>query len=195
MSYAIRTPTMTREEFFPWAEAQDARYEFDGLAPVPMTGGTPRHSRICQNLWFALRSRLRGTSFESLGPDAGVATVGQAVRYPDAVICDVRTPDDARIMLGVVAVFEVISPTSGRTDRIEKLREYRAVPSIRRYVIVEHASVALTVFERAEGGQNWTATALTADDTLDMPEIGIAVPVLEFYEEVDLPTDSGSVAE
>jgi hypothetical protein len=33
-------------------------------------------------------------------------------------------------------------------------------------------------------GQNWTATALTADDVLDLPEIGIRVPVAEFYENV-----------
>ena len=36
MSTALR---MTREEFFDWAQAQDIRYEFDGFAPVAMTGG------------------------------------------------------------------------------------------------------------------------------------------------------------
>lgn len=195
MSYAVRTPTMTREEFFPWAVAQDERYEFDGFAPVLMTGGTPRHSRICHNVWAALRARLRGTSREALGPDAGVATIGQTVRYPDAVISDVRTPDDARLMLGVVAVFEVISPTACRIDRIVKLREYRAVPSIRRYVIVEHASAALTVFFRAEDVLDWTAVALTAEDVLDMPEIGISVPVMELYDGIVFPTDSAGVAE
>jgi len=43
------------------------------------------------------------------------------------------------------------------------------------------------VFSRAEGTADWTATALTADETLDVPELGIAVPVQEFYEDVDLP--------
>ncbi len=186
---------MTREEFFPWAEAQDERYEFDGFAPVLMTGGTRRHSRINQNMYLALGTRLRGSQCELLGPDAGVATIGQAVRYPDALISCTRSPDDARMIGDVVAVFEVISPTSGRIDRIVKLREYRAAPSIRRYVILEHASIALTVFSRAEGVSDWTATALTAEDVLDMPELGIAVPVMEFYDAVDLPADSSSVAE
>jgi len=195
MSYAVRTPIMTREEFFPWAEAQDARYEFDGFAPVLMTGGTRRHSRINQNMYRAIGNRLSGPQYELLGPDAGVATIGQTVRYPDAVISSTRTPGDAHLMLGVVAVFEVISPTSGRIDRIVKLREYRAVPSIRRYVILEHASAALTVFSRAEGTLDWTATALTTDDTLDMPEIGVAVPVMEFYDAVDFPADSAGLAE
>jgi Uma2 family endonuclease len=60
MEVAVRKPRMTRDEFFPWAQAQDARYEFDGFEPVAMTGGTANHSRITQNILFALRSRLRG---------------------------------------------------------------------------------------------------------------------------------------
>ncbi len=67
---------MTREQFFAWAQAQDARHEFDGVRPVAMTGGTMSHSQITGNLGAALRSRLRGTGCQSLGPDAGVATVG-----------------------------------------------------------------------------------------------------------------------
>ncbi len=90
-------------------------------------------------------------------------------------------------MPGVVVVFEVLSPTSGRTDRIVKLREYRAVPSILRYVILEYTGIGLSVFERANGDEPWRATALTADDTLRMPEIGIEIPVTELYQEVDLP--------
>ncbi len=90
-----------------------------------------------------------------------------------------------------MVVFEVLSPTSGRTDRIVKLREYRAVPSIRRYVILEHAGIGLTVLARADAGADWTATALTAGDTLALPELGIEIPVVAFYEGVDLP-DSGA---
>jgi Uma2 family endonuclease len=89
----------------------------------------------------------------------------------------------------------VLSPTSGRTDRIDKLREYRAVPSIRRYVILEHGSIGLTVFARADGQEDWTAVALTAEDTLHIPEIGIEIPVAEFYEDTDLTGTGGQNSE
>ena len=61
-----------------------------------------------------------------------------------------------------------------------------AVPSIRRYVIVEQTTIGLTVFERAEGVVDWTAFSLMADDTLRMPEIGIEVPVRELYAGTDI---------
>jgi hypothetical protein len=31
----------------------------------------------------------------------------------------------------------------------------------------------------------WTVAALTIEDTLSLPEIGIEIPVTEFYEDVD----------
>ena len=178
---------MTREAFFDWAQAQDVRYEFDGFQPVAMTGGTVNHSRITQNIHAALRARLRGGPCEPLGPDAGVATVGDVVRYPDALVSCVRTLGAARVVDGVVVVFEVLSPSSGRADRIEKVREYRTVDSVRRYVILEHSSVGLTVFERGGADAAWTAGTLTGDDVLRMPEIGIEIPIAAFYEDVDLP--------
>jgi len=187
MNTALRKPRMTREQFFAWAQADGGRWEFDGFAPVAMPGGTVNHSRITQNVLVALRARLHGTACRPLGPDAGLATIGDAVRYPDALVTCAKVPGDAHVVPGVVVVFEVLSPTSGRIDRIVKLREYRAVPSVRRYVILEHGSIGLIVLTRANAGEDWTATALTAEDTLRMPEIGADIPVVAFYDGVDLP--------
>jgi Uma2 family endonuclease len=158
-----------------------------------MTGGTRNHSQIAGNIYFALRSRLSGTGCMPFGADAGVATIGSAVRYPDALVICTSGPGSDRVVPGVVVVFEVLSPTSGRTDRIEKLREYHAVSSIRRYLILEHTSVGLTDHVRLRDGDPWIATALTDGDTLRMPEIGIEIPIAEFYEGTDLlvPPASG----
>ena len=185
---------MTREEFFDWVQAQDSRYEFDGFGPVAMTGGNINHSQITQNILFSLRARLRGSRCRPLGPDAGLATVGDAVRYPDALVTCDKVRGHALTVSGAVVVFEVVSPTSGRTDRIVKLREYRAVPTIRCYVILEHNSVGLTVLTRQREDEDWTARALTSEDTLQLPEIGIEIPVAELYEDVDLPETEAPAA-
>ena len=174
----------TQEQFFAWEGHGQGRYEFDGFAPVAMTGGTANHSVIMQNLHAALRSRLRGTRCQVLGPDAGLATVGRAVRYPDALVTCSRFAGNALTIPGVVVVFEIVGSTSGRTDRIIKVREYAAVDSIRRYVILESTSVGLQFFERGEAGAPWTAGALTGGDIVQIPEIGAMIPVDEFYEDV-----------
>jgi hypothetical protein len=39
---------------------------------------------------------------------------------------------------------------------------------------------------RADADADWTATALTAGETLHMPEIGAEIPVDELYEGLDV---------
>ena len=62
MNVPIRKP-WTQEQFFSWAEAQEARYEFDGFQPVAMTGGNVGHNRVLRNLqrsrWSPSRRTLR----------------------------------------------------------------------------------------------------------------------------------------
>ena len=188
MNVALRKP-WTQEQFFSWAETQDTRYEFDGFQPVAMTGGNLDHSRVTRNLSAALHTRLRAGPCEPLGPDAGIETVKKAVRYPDALVTCSRADGKYRLMPGVVVVFEVLSPTSGRIDRIVKVREYAAVPSIRRYVILESSSVGLMVMERSEPGEAWRTTVLAEGDILRMPEIGIEAPVAEIYEGITFPDE------
>lgn len=188
MNVPIRQP-WTQEQFFAWAEAQDVRYEFDGIQPVAMTGGNAGHSRIIRNLHRALDARLRGSPCEPLGPDAGVETINHAVRYPDALVTCSPFDNNERTIPGVVVIFEVLSPSSGRIDRIVKVREYAAVGSVRRYVIVESTSIGLSVFERSGPDEVWRASTLTRDDILHMPELGIEIPVVEFYEGIAFPND------
>jgi Uma2 family endonuclease len=185
MSNALRKP-MTREAFFAWAEAQEGRYEFDGFQPVAMTGGNLGHSRMIRNINRQLANRLAGKGCEPLGPDAGVATVGEVVRYPDAVVT--CSPFDARDRLvpDPVVVFEVISPSSVRIDRVVKLREYQAVPTIRRYVIVEPEAVAVTVLWREHADEPFLSLGLTENDVLSLPEVGIEIPVAAIYEGIDV---------
>jgi len=186
MNVPLRKP-WTQEEFFAWAETQETRYEFDGFQPVAMTGGFNNASAIGVNLISVLRARLRGSGCRPLGPDAGVETVNRAVRYPDALITCTKFDGTAKTVPGVV--FEVVGATaeSNRRDRITKVREYAAVSSIRRYVILESSGIGLTVMERAVADQVWQTTVLTNDDILRMPEIGIEVPVSELYEDIAFP--------
>ncbi len=184
MNVPLRTP-WTQDEFLRWASTQEVRYEFDGFEPVAMTGGTLGHSMMTRSLHRALDARLRGKKCQPLGPDAGVSTRGQAVRYPDALVTCSKFERHARIVPKPVVVFEVISSSTSRTDRIIKVSEYGAVASIRRYVILESTSVGVTVLTREHADEQWRISTLTEEDTLRMPEIGIEIPVAEFYEDID----------
>ena len=184
MNVALRQPRMSRDEFFAWAEAQGARYEFDGFQPVAMTCGTVSHELIGGTLRAMLREHLRGKPCRAVGPTLKIEVMDR-IRYPDAfVYCTPVAPGETVIREPVV-VFEVLSPGTSRTDRIEKLREYQATPSIRRYVILEQDSMAAMVFAREDA--LWRAYALTATDELAMPEIDVTLRLADIYADVDVP--------
>jgi Uma2 family endonuclease len=184
----------TQQQFFAWAETQDQRHEFDGVEPVAMMGGTLRHSAIMRNLHRALDARLRDGPCQWLGPDAGLATIETAVRYPDALVTCSKLDLSARTVPGVVIVFEVIGSGTSRTDRILKVREYAAVPSIRRYVMLESSTSGLTVLERERPDEAWRTTTLTNSEILQMPEIGIEIPVDQLYAGIAFPREGDATA-
>ena len=193
MNVVLRAIPTTRGEFFAWAKTREGRYEFDGNHPVAMTGANGRHNAIAFNLWLMLGTQLRGSSFVPYGADMGVGTVGEAVRFPDALVTQSRVPDEALTASDPIVVFEVVSPSSGRTDRIDKVREYAALPTVQRYVLIERTSAALTSFQRTSSDQPWTATTHLGNDALCLPEIGIELQVSALYEGLEPGIDDQGV--
>src|ERR1700722_8778911 len=188
MSSALRQP-ITLEEFLAWEERQALRYEFDGWQPVAMTGGTDAHEAIGGTLRALLRDQLRGKPCRAVGPTLKIEVMGR-IRYPDAFVYCTPVPPGETVIREPVVVFEVLSPGTSRTDRIEKLREYQAAPSIQRYVILEQDSIAATVFTRA--GSDWIAHALTSGDTLRMPEIAVELPLSDIFADAGLSDEDAT---
>ena len=183
MNIALPKP-MSVAEFLDWEKRQELRYEFDGLQPMAMTGGTVGHDRITFNLHKALDTRLAGSGCRPYGQNLKIIAAGR-VRYPDAMVTCSPTDFGATVIDNPIVVFEVVSEDNARVDRIDKVREYLATSTIRRYVIFEQTSIGATVFAR--DGDRWSASVLIAGDTLDLPEIGIALPVDECYAGLALP--------
>ena len=179
MNLALRKP-MTLAEFLEWEERQPLRYEFDGIGPVAMTGGTYGHSTIQGNLATALGGRLRGKRCRFHGSDLKFQVAEGHVRYPDGMVLCSPVDRTATVVYDPVVVFEVLSPSTARDDRIVKAREYQATPSVQRYVMLEQDGVSATVYARS--GETWTHEILVADSILALPEIEVELPLAELYE-------------
>ena len=85
----------------PREERQELRYEFDGLSPVAMTGGTYNHDRITTTLAAALANWLRGKP-GVLGPNMKIEAAGR-YRYPDAFGACTPVPAGATVVRDPVA--------------------------------------------------------------------------------------------
>lgn len=167
---------LTVEEFLAWERGQPLRYEFDGVQPTAMTGGSRQHSRVQTRLIGQLYNRLKPPC-EIHGSKLKVVTPGK-VRYPDAsVICDGGSSESD--VIDPTVVFEVLSPSTALTDRRVKPFDYAAVPSIQVYVMLESDRPEAVVMRRING---WEAEVITGPDrTVALPEIGVALPLGPIY--------------
>ena len=190
MNVALRRP-LSSDEFLAWEREQELRYEFDGVQPVAMTGGTIAHSEIATNLVEVLRRQLRGKPCRAFRGDVKILAAGR-VRYPDTVVTCSPVPLDTDVVPEPVVVFEVLSTSTAGTDRIEKNEEYRLTPSIQRYVMLEQTYQAATVFAR-DGG-DWVGHVRKGDVVLAMPEIGVELPLSEIYAGITFASGEGAPA-
>ena len=183
MNVAFRQ-AWTLELFLTWEQQQELRYEFDGFQPVAMAGGTYAHDTIAMNLAAELRNRLRGTPCRPHGSNLKIEVMGR-VRYPDAYVTCGTYQRDSKFGHDPVVIFEVLSDDDPNRDLVEKNQEYRATPSVQRYVVLEQTSAAALVFARK--GTEWISEIVAgADAILRLPEIGIEIPLTELYDGIDL---------
>lgn len=167
---------LTLDEFLAWERAQEARYEFDGIQPVAMTGGSRPHPRIGIRLLAALFSRVKPPC-EVFGPDLKVIAAGRA-RYLDAsVVCSASDDDDSDLIEPTV-VCEVVSPSTALTDCRVKAIEYQAVPTIQAYPLKQDRPEATI---RRRSGEWEAETVIGHDATLELPEISVSVPMSAIY--------------
>jgi Uma2 family endonuclease len=178
---AVMKP-MTVEEFLAWEVRQEGRFEFDGFRPVAMTGGTIAHEIIGRNIRTELDNRLRGSRCTPLGPNTKIEVAGR-IRYPDALVVCSTLDLKATVIKDPVVVFVVLSDSTAHIDSFEKLREYTAAPSIRRYVILGQDVIGATVYVR--DGDRMLVETVARGDALKLPEIGAEIPLDALYRGVE----------
>ncbi len=176
MNVIVR-PGVSLADFLAWEREQPQRFEFDGTQPVPMTGGTVGHARLVRRIMEAL-GRLLPAGYEAFGGDLKVLTAPNRIRTPDVLVLRGEAAAEADTVEPTV-VFEVLSPSTMLTDLRVKPDEYAAVGSLLAYVILPQDGLAgATLLRRSSA---WRAE--TAAGRLDLPEIGIAIPLHPLYGE------------
>ena len=97
------------------------------------------------------------------------------------VTCD-RRDNDKRFVRHPRLIIEVLSESTERVDKREKLFAYTSMASLEEYVLVAQASQEVTVFRRANG---WKAEKVSgAKAKLALKSLKLALPLSAIYEGV-----------
>jgi Uma2 family endonuclease len=167
----------TADSFLAWEDRQEGKHEFDGRTIIPMTGGSFAHQDILFNVRGVLGRLLAGQPYRVVQEMR--LRIGERIRYPDVLICAGRPDDATRTLTDAVAIVEVLSDDTAATDRVQKLRDYADVPSLRAYLLLEQTAIAATLYQREARGP-WIATAHT-DGEITLPGPDVTLGLADCY--------------
>ena len=170
-------------------EAEDRHELLDGVI-TPMPGTSEGHTVIAGNLYAEIWSHLRDLPIKIYARDMRVR-IGDSYVYPDVVFC-VESPrfEDGplKTLLNPAVVIEVLSPSTEGVDRGRKAVGYRGLESVTDYLLIGQDRIVVEHWTRGETG--WSAVERTRpDDLIELPSIGLALPLRRVYAKVSLPGD------
>jgi Uma2 family endonuclease len=145
------------EDYLSGEQLSDVKHEYIAGQVYAMAGASWAHNRISGRVYAKLESHLTG---HLCTPFIGDMKVRLMIKqqdlfyYPDVVVaCDPR--DNGGYFLShPKLIIEVLSESTERLDRTEKMANYLTLPSLEEYVLIAQDKPEVTIFRRRT---NWEA--------------------------------------
>ena len=198
MSALRQLAPITWEEYHAQDEASPVKLEFIRGEIVAMAGSSPNHALITANIIIAVGNRLRGRACYPTSSGQRIKAENSTDGYyPDVtVVCSPARFDerDNRTLLNPIVVFEVLSPSTLEIDLITKSDAYFQISSLTTYVLISQDRIRVEIRTRGEAAWN-TQVLRQLTDQIELPEIGVSIPLSEIYERLEVPADLHIVQE
>ena len=180
---------MSLQEYLAWEERQEFKYEYLNGEVYAMTGGTIPHNDIAVNLTTTLKSQLRGSGCRVNMADAKVCVSEEGpCYYPDVVVsCDERDRQATKFLQYPCLIVEVLSPGTEAYDRGGKFTQYRRIPTLKEYVLIDTEKVSVECFRLNDRGF-WELHPYETGDEVELTSIDFRFPISLVYEDVQFPS-------
>ncbi len=189
MAQAQRIAYISEEDYLVSEELSPVKREYVDGQVFAMAGATDSHNIITTNTLFHLHSHVRGSACRAYVNNMKARI--QAINtyyYPDVMVsCGPRKPQDVFTETPVLIV-EVISRRTETTDRREKLTNYRKIPTLREYVLIDQRKRSVEVYRLNDDGQ-WMQEIIRSKGELELtslPNGPCVISLDEIYEGVIL---------
>ncbi len=188
---ALPTRKLTAAEYLAIERDAPFKSEFYAGEMFAMSGASPAHNFIKDNLIVALGNALRGSGCRTLSSDQRVRVSPTGLyTYPDILILcgpgEYATEDD-HTLLNPKVVIEVLSDSTRGYDRGAKARQYKRIPSLEEYVLVEQDEPVIDRFVRLPDGGWLETTVEGVDAEFAFATVAVRVRLADVYAGVTFP--------
>lgn len=159
------------------------RHEYVSGQAHAMTGASALHNRIAGNIFARLSDHLDGAECEPFISDMKIRISPELFYYPNVVVTCDPSGGDAYFRTKPRLIIEVLSPTTERTDRHEKLAAYKNCPSIEEYALVAQDGMMIELHRRSD--DEWHTEIFTEpDEQCAFASVGLTLSLKNIYRNV-----------
>ena len=184
----VPKPRLTPERYLAIERAAEFRSEFFRGEMFAMVGASRKHNLIASNVSRRISEQFDGRLCEVYQSDMRVKVNKTGLyTYPDVVAaCDQPRFEDNQVdtLLNPRVIVEVLSPSTELWDRGKKFEHYRAIESLREYVLIAQDHVLVERFAINADGQWALRDYRTLDDTLMLDSISCQIRLSEIYARI-----------
>ncbi len=172
---AIEKQTWTVEQYLEMERASEEKHEFLDGEIYLMSGASGNHNLVMGNTYASLHAQLRKRPCLVYPSDQRVRVNDTGLyTYPDiSIVCDppLWTDDRRDTLLNPTVIVEILSPSTESYDRGKKFQHYRALESLREYVLIAQDSPRIERYIRQADNQWLLADAIGLEATIAL-ELG-----------------------
>ncbi len=187
LAIAISDHYLSEQDYLAGEKHSEIRYEYIDGQVYAMAGASKRHGEITVNISTALRIAARGSQCKVYSSDMKVRTAAhKTYYYPDVVVgCEDDEASDYYLEKPCLIV-EVLSDSTEKRDRREKLLAYINIPTLKAYLLVAQDQYEVEMFYREPTGNWWVETFSGLESTLTLPCPETSLSLAEIYEGIVL---------
>lgn len=190
MQNSAKKLPITASEYLEGERLSEVRHEFVDGRIYAMAGASLKHNEICFDTALLFKNHLRGgpcRTFIEAVKVALIDDVSEFYYYPDVVVTCEPTDNDSHVVRQPKLIVEVLSPSTSRNDRGEKLASYKRIPSIEEIVYIEQDWPEIFLVRRSDRWRRHHYTQL--DSLVHLESINLSIPVSAFYQTTPFPDD------
>ena len=180
---------LTEEEYWYGEENSPIRHEFFEGQIYAMAGAGANHTDISSNLITSLTTQLRGHSCRARASDQRIKVESTTLQtYPDVVVVCPPFRFDPRnriTLLDATVIIEILSPSTRGYDHQAKFENYRELPALRHYLLIEADQIGVEHRFKLDDGEWETEQFVALNDEIALQTVGCRLTLGEIYEEIE----------
>ena len=188
---ALAKSSLTAEEYLAWERKQEAKNEYWNGEVYAMAGASERHNLVALNVGAELRTQVRGRGCRVYPGDMRIYIPATGLyTYADVtVVCGQPQFTDREVdtLLNPTLIVEVLSRSTESYDRGKTFQNYRSLPSLAEYLMVDQESYSLEHYVRQSDHQWLLSEVRGLEGVLELPTLGCTLALAEIYAQVEFP--------